>query len=232
MLKRKATIDKYERRAAPSTRKYKYRIQKPIGSKIYQFRRTLQQLLPINLSTGWSGGGYALLISPALSSCSFYINNTLAYQPVMPAVSDFQNLFDNYRIRKVNIQLFFSNNESNVSSPNTALPVVHIANDYNDANNFGLTEIQQYPNMATYQLGLEKPIKWTLYPKVRLDALTDSGVTSSSAFNTQGWLDTTSSNIMHLGTKMYLNTLGRTGNTDVGTVAVIVTYDMEFKNPR
>jgi len=232
MLKRTRTMDKYERRAAPSTRKTKVRIQRPIGPKIYRFRRTLQQLLPINLSTGWSGGGYSLLIAPALSACSIYINNTLAYQPVMPGASDFTNLFDNYRIRKVNMQIFFSNNESGVTSPATVLPVIHIANDYNDANNFGLTEIQQYPSMMTYQMGLEKPIKWSMYPKVRLDALTDSGVTSSSAYNTTGWLDTTSSNIMHLGTKVFLNTLGRTGNTDVGTVVVMITYDLEFKNAR
>lgn len=232
MLKRTRTSEKTERRAAPSKIVRRTRVPRLIKPALYKFRRTLQQGININLSTGFAAGGYALLISPALSSCSFFINATLAFQPVMPGLTEFTGLFDSYKISRVNLEIFFSNNDSVVTSPATVLPLVHIVNDYNDTNNFSLTDIQQYPNMQTFQMGKEKPIRWSLKPRMRLDALTDSGVLSSSAFNTTGWLDTSSANIQHLGTKIFLNTLGRNGNTDVGSIVVIVTYDLEFRNVR
>lgn len=208
-------------------------VKRPIMSglpKTYTFRRTLQQVLPVNLSVGFATGGYSLQIAPALSACNIFINGTLAYQPLLPNSGEFTSLFDQYRIDRINLQLFFSANDSNVTTPTSVLPMVHIANDYNDTNNTSLTDIQQYPEMRTYQLGLEKPVTWSFRPRVRLDVLTNTGITSSSAFSTTGWIDTSSPGIEHLGTKVYLNTMGRTTNLDIGNCVLMVSYDLSFRN--
>lgn len=204
------------------------------GPKIYRFRRTLQQHIPINQFSGFNSVGTSLCIAPMLSACSFWINGALVYQPIMPGVAEFQSLFDVFKIRKVTYEIYFTNNESGVNAPNTVLPLLHIANDYNDVATAGLTEIQQYPSMCTYQLGKERRIKWSVYPRVRLDTNQDpsGSVTGVSAFNTTGYLDTNASGsgVMHLGTKIVMNNLQRLTNIDIGSIVVLCTYDLEFKN--
>lgn len=208
------------------------RVPRLLAPKSYQFQRTIQQILPLNQSTGWAGtSSFALTVSATLATLDIFAGGTLVYQPVMPGLTDFTNLFDQYKINSIRFELYYAVNENTLPSSN-ALPMVHIANDYNDTNNYTLADIQQYPNMYTFQLGKEKPIVWYLKPRVRLDVLTNTGVTSSSAFNTTGWIDTSSPSIQQLGTKIYCNTMGRTANTDIGNVVLMATFDMEFKNPR
>lgn len=208
------------------------RVPRLLAPKSYQFQRTIQQILPLNQSTGWAGtSSFALTVSATLATLDIFAGGTLVYQPVMPGLTDFTNLFDQYKINSIRFELYYAVNENQLPSSN-ALPMVHIANDYNDTNNYTLADIQQYPNMYTFQLGKEKPIVWYLKPRVRLDVLTNTGVTSSSAFNTTGWIDTSSPSIQQLGTKIYCNTMGRTANTDIGNVVLMATFDMEFKNPR
>lgn len=203
------------------------------GPKIYRFRRTLQQHISINQALGFNSAGTSITIAPMLTACSFWINGALSLQPVMPGVAEFQSLFDVYKIRKVTYEIYFSNNESGVNAPNTILPLLHIANDYNDVATVGLTEIQQYPGMVTYQLGKERRIKWSVYPRVRLDVNQDPGAAAGvSAFNTSGYLDTSAagSGVMHLGTKIVMNNLQRLTNIDLGSIVILCTYDLEFKN--
>lgn len=204
--------------------------------KIYKFRRTLQQHIPINQFLGFNSVGTSLAIAPMLSACTFWINGAIVYQPVMPGVAELQSLFDVFKIRKVSYEIYFSNNESGVNAPNTILPLLHFANDYNDVATAGLTEIQQYPGMVTYQLGKERRIKWSVYPRVRLDTNQDpsGSLTGLAAFNTTGYLDTSASGsgVMHLGTKIVMNNLQRLTNVDLGNIVILCTYDLEFKNVR
>lgn len=208
------------------------RVPRSITPKTYSFQRTIQQTLPMNQATGWgSTGSFALTLAPCLSSLDVFAGGTLLYQPVMPGLTDFTNLFDQYKVTSIRYELYYSCNDNQLPSTNS-LPMVHVVNDYNDTSGFTLGDIQQYPNMYTFQLGKEKPIVWYLQPRVRLDVLTNTGVTSSSAFNTTGWIDTSSPSIQMLGTKIWLNTMGRTANVDIGNVVLIATYNIEFKNPR
>lgn len=208
------------------------RVPRQLTPKTYTFQRTIQQTLPMNQSTGWGGtGSFAMTLAPTLSSLDVFAGGTLLYQPVMPGLTDFTNLFDQYKVTSIRYEMYYSVNDNQLPSTNS-LPMVHIVNDYNDTSGFTLGDIQQYPNMYTFQLGKEKPIVWYCQPRVRLDVLTNTGVTSSSAFNTTGWIDTSSPSIQMLGTKIWLNTMGRSANVDIGNVVLIATYNIEFKNPR
>lgn len=221
------------RRSSPSTtysaRKL-YPIYRSVATNIYPFKRQIQQTLAVQQSTGWAGGGYDCAISFSLVQATFFINGSASFGPLLPNSSEFTVLFDQYRIRKVDIRLIFSNNDSNVSTPNATLPVVHCYNDYNDTLGKTLSNVQEYPAMQTYQLGKERDIRWSLTPHVRSDVLTNTGLTSASAMNiTSPWIDTSSNNIEHLGTRIYLNTLGRTSAADLGSVLFLIDYHLEFK---
>lgn len=171
-------------------------------------------------------------IAPSLAACDFYIGGSLTIAPNVPNASEFTNLFDLYRIKKITVEIFTSFTDNLAVSPGViSMPVVHIANDYNSTGSYALSDILQYPQMHTYQLGA-KPIKWSFYPHVRADVLTDITIpTSSSAMQEiSPWLDTSSSNILHLGCMIYMNTMGYTSSTNIGTATMLIHYDFEFKN--
>jgi len=231
--KRSRTSERVERRAmvARTPSVPRSRFSRSVTNRSYKFIRTLQQAIPINQLNGFNSAGVSLVIAPALNACSFWIGAAVVYQPVMPGVAELQSLFDTYKIHKVRYQIYFSNNESGVNAPNTVLPLLHIANDYNDVATIGLTEIQQYPAMRSYQCGTERPIKWSVKPRVRLDANPDPGLANGiAAYNTTGFLDTSAAGVMHLGTKIVFNNLARATNIDIGSIVVMCTYELEFRN--
>jgi len=149
----------------------------------------------------------------------------------MPQVSEFANLFDQYRIKYVDFEIIFSNNESGVSQPSNILPVVHVMDDYDSTGAQTLTDYQQHPELRTYQFGKEYSIRHRLYPKCKSDVLTNNYLTAAASnMISSPWIRTDASDIMHFGTRMYLNNLGRDGVIDVGTVLLKAVYTLEFKN--
>lgn len=207
-----------------------YRAPRTRAPAVYQFKRQIQQSTSLNLSSGIFGAGFDVNIVPSLGACEFRINGTAIFGPSLPNVAEFTSLFDQYRIKKVGVRVIFSQNNSDVDTAATCLPLMHQMNDYNDLNNKSLSDYQEYPELKTYQLGQDKYIAWSFVPHVRGDVLTTSGVVSSSAHNIPcPWIDTSSTNIQMLGTRMYFNNMGRNTNQDVGSVTWLVDYYLEFK---
>jgi len=195
-------------------------------------RRSLIQSTEINQSVGITNGvanGFDLTISPALAATDFIVAGATMYQPVLPNASELTNLFDQYRIKKCYVELRWTQTEAPVTTSTTCAPIVHIANDYNSTGAFNSADMMQYPDLKTYQLGQSKAIRWSFEPRVRVDALTNGGVLSSSAFNTTGWLDSSSTNIQHLGTKVYFDMGGQTTNVSLGRIHMKVTYEIECR---
>lgn len=234
MLKRARTnsTDRANNVQIRRQQRYKYRLYKTPKKQltVYPFKRQIQQTLGVQQSTGWAGGGYDLAISLSLAQATFFTNGTAAFGPTMPNVAEFTSLFDMYRIKKCDIRIMFSNNDSGVGTPATVLPVVHCYNDYNDTSAKTLAAVQEYPDIRTFQLGKERDIKWSFTPRVRSDVLTNSGISSSSAMNIPSpWIDCSSNNIEHLGARVFMNTLGRTGVADLGSCLFLVDMYLEFK---
>lgn len=233
MKKRQRVSERSQIKNVSSFPNYRFRLYKSPkyrGPTVYPFKRQIQQTLTLNQSTGWAGGGNDVCISFSLTQATFFVNGAAAFGPSLPNVTEFTGLFDQYRIKKVNIRLIFSNNESGVNAPSTVLPVVHCYNDYNDTTTKALATVQEYPEMKTFQLGTNRDIRWSCVPHCRADVLTNSGALSSSAMNvTSPWIDTSSANIEHLGARFFFNNLGRNTAVDIGSVLILVDYFMEFK---
>lgn len=203
--------------------------QSPRQPNVYRFRRTTSFDAAVNPNSGFSSVGFDMTIMPTLANLNTNVSGTVFISPSLPNASEFVNLFDRYRIRKVTIQLFFSQNLSN--TPAAPVPLIHIVNDYNSTGSFAKSDIYQMPTMKTYQLTEGKPITWKLYPVCRGDVLTSSGISSTSAHSLPSpWLDTSSSSVEHLGTRIFLDNLGRSTSMDAGTILFKFTYDLEFKN--
>lgn len=207
-----------------------YRAPRSYTPSVYRFKRQIQVPIAVNQSTGFFGSGFDIAIVPNLSTCDFRINGVLVFSPTLPSVTEFTTLFDQYRIKKINVRVIFSNNESGTSSPTTVLPVVHQCNDYNSLGQLLLADYQQYPNLKTWQLGKDSNISWSFVPHVRGDVLGVGGALSSSANNFPcPWLDCSSADIQMLGSRFYLNNLGRNTNVDLGSCLFLLDYDLEFK---
>lgn len=200
------------------------------GSKIYTFKRQIQQSCLVNQSGGFFGAGYDMCIAPAFGSCDFRINGVLIFAASLPNATEFTALFDQYRIRKINVRVIFSQNSADVNTPTLSLPVIHQMNDYNSTGNMNLSDYQQHPELKTWQLGQDKNISWSFVPHVRGDLITQGGVLSSSANNMPcPWIDTSSTSIEMLGTRLYMNNLGQNTNTNIGAILFLVDYILDFK---
>lgn len=215
-----------KRKANP---KYKLYVSPKLQEQIYKFSRHLSQNIALRADTGFSGVGFDMTLQPNLAFLDVTISGSTAFSPAVPNVSEFTALFDQYRIKKVSYELFFSLNNSN-SQQNWPNFLIHCVNDYNSNGSFALTDIEQMPEMRTYQAGTNHKVSWYCYPHARADVLTITGISSTSAWNVKSpWLDTTSTNVAHLGTRIYLNNQGRSTLGDIGTVTIQCTYDLEFK---
>lgn len=115
--------------------------------------------------------------------------------------SDFVNLYDRYKINK--IQLFLEPRLNQTAGPvaypqNKKIRVVH---DYTD--NLPLTgedDYLEYANCKSYNPISGRTIKITLYPKILNTVL--GGFTTQSSKNQ--WLSTADDDILHFGLKMFI----------------------------
>lgn len=219
-----------------STKKYRVsKYMKPVKTynSYIQAVRSCRQNIQYNPSGGWGGstGNADLGFSFQLAQVEMAIGGVVTYVQTLPQVSEFTNLFDEYRIRRVKFELHYSFANSN-SGPTYPYPVLNVANDLDSFGSFNLDDMNQYPNKKTFQCVPGQPITWSVRPVARADVLTNSGVTSTSAAMNTSWLSTSSSNVRHLGTRMWFDNAGRSTNVDLGTFTIYVSYELEFRGMR
>lgn len=85
-----------------------------------------------------------------------------------PSVAELQQLYDTFQIEKVEITMYSGNTESLVSGEplsgsNYVLPLIGHVPDTDDDGNTSLTQLQQYSNFQSMQLGV-RPLKVTVVP--------------------------------------------------------------------
>ena len=198
----------------------------PSAGRTVSFWRQATYSVPLNESIGFTVGGissFNLNFGFALGNVFGILGGTFAFLATVPSASELQALFDYYCINAVKIKIFFTNNYSNVNSPSTALPIIHMCNDFDDINEvMSLPAMLQRVGCRTVQFdgnnvnGINHYIK----PKpagVVVQTDTATGVQSSAnagiPFYTT-WLDIAQSNIVHNGLKLFYNSRGRTSNTE------------------
>jgi len=140
-------------------------------------------------------------------------------------------LYDQYRIDKVELEIFFSNNTSSVGTPSTTLPIITIVNDYDDSNSITLLRANSYTNAVNWQCGRGSSgfaFKRVLKPNV--DTLVYNGVTSAYARSPPVFMDTATNNVPHYGVKMVVDTIVPTAaSTVLGYLSFRVSSHMTYR---
>lgn len=204
-------------------------------SQTYHFRRTLAFDLNINPASGYALAGNNLNLVFALSGVSYYINGVGSGFISFPNYSEFTSLFDQYQLKTMEIEFYWSKNVAAESGSNATQPLIWSAFDYDDAGNTTLSNLQQYPAVRTTILGEDggKVLRMSITPRARLQMPDGAGGTGfSPTMVSNPWIDCSYPAVEHYGVKTYLDTFGRTTSLDIGTMKVVVRGSFAFKNVR
>lgn len=195
----------------------------------------------LNQGFGFAANGVSLNWGFALGRIIGYLNGTFAYSLSVPNASEFQALFDYYCIKNVKMQVFFTHNIAGVTSATLALPMLLIANDFDDiAETMTTSSINERVGCRTVQFESTgtKGINHYIKPKpssvvVQTDVVSGAISTANAGvvFGTQ-WLDVAQSNIVHNGVKVVYDNQGRTSSTDIGSITFIFDVEYTFKGYR
>lgn len=168
-------------------RRYPRRPRLGLGNRVYNFKRTLF----LENSIGVTAAG------------TLYSNHFGFTLGMLPAATDFTNLFDQYRINKVVWKAIPKFNTVNALSGagNALLAQVHTAIDYDDSaalpTGTALSEITQYQTHRMHRG--TAVVRRTIVPKAEL---TGSG---ASVFpKAYQWIDCDNTAILHNGIKVVI----------------------------
>lgn len=158
-------------------------------------------------------------------------NQHLGYQFNLDQLSDetdFQNLYDAYKISKIILTLeplFSGTNANNVAPFQKWMRIVH---DYDDVT--PLTQEDQYLAYGGCKSKLvtsPRVINIPLYPKIQQVVQASTTVLAPMK---SGWLPTQHDTVLHLGLKIFLPTTGLAVNT--GLFNVRATFIVKCKNTK
>lgn len=147
-------------------------------------------------------------------------------------VTDFTNLYDQYRINKVTMYLERYQSDTTVTAGpySAACRVVH---DYNDANLLtNEDEYLEYANCKSFQVVSNKPVhKIVLYPKI-VNFIEGPGgsINNQETPSNKIWINTSNQGTPHFGLKMFIP--GSVAGTGIGLFQVRVQFDISFKNAK
>jgi len=214
----------------------------PGSGRTVTFWRKSEISLSLNQSTGFAAGGANVNWGFALGRIFGFLNGVFTYAVTVPSSSEFQALFDYYKINAVKIQMFFTKTNSDQSSgSNVGMPMLLIANDFDDiAETMTLNSMNERVGTRHVQFdstnvnGINhyikpKPTSVIVATDVSTGVLaaSNSGVT----FGTQ-WIDCAQSNIVHNGVKVFYNNQGVTAATVLGNVTFVFDVEYVFKGYR
>lgn len=185
-----------------------------------------------------TGFGFNLQFQFALSKMFYSLNGVSTGSISLPGYADIANLYDNYKIKYVQMKIWYSNNSSNnsnvSSSIQTYLPTIIVAKDYDDSNNASWSDLLQYQKVRMTQLGNGKPMVIRVKPKPQNSMYNSVSTTSYGPTNSSQWIATSYPDTPHYGLKLAWNGAGgaTTAATWIGSLQFIVTYYIEVKNPK
>jgi len=217
-----------------------YQIQPSSGRTVSFWRKTQTSIL-LNQGFGFAANGVSLNWGFALGRIIGFLNGTFTYALTVPNSADFQSLFDYYCIKNVKMQIFFTHNIAGVTSSTLALPMILIANDFDDiAESMTTTSMNERVGCRTVQFesagtnGISHYIKPKVSSVVVQTDVATGALSSANAgivFGTQ-WLDVAQSNIVHNGVKIVYDNQGRTSSTDIGSMTFVFDVEYVFKGYR
>lgn len=221
----------------------------PTDQTVYRFLRTgssnanATNALPIQIKTNSLTGrpefstgltsSTELSMLFSLSTIDIYLNGLLSSSFDIPLTADFRNLFDEYKIEKIDIMVLptYANNGVVLGASAAQLPwIVHCV-DTTDVDGENSLELMQHQDAKMTQLtylAQNAPYLRSFRPKVR-DTLDGSG--TNSGIVPAPWIACTSFGTPHYGFKMALDDSynGYTANQTVAQLNIICRYHLAFK---
>lgn len=196
---------------------------------VHHFKRSVQSYWPMNLQTGFNLGAYDMEFSFALAGVNNYIGGGFISTSAMPDVTDFTNLYDQYRIDKVHMRFGFTNNSSGVNTPTTELPILKIATDYDDVAATTSSQILQYAGMKCFQVGNQGKSQdgWYDYWVTPMPQVTTYRTAVASGYSRPDKpikIDTQYPDVPHYAVKLFWDNYGLNNPVIVGNLVIITTY--------
>lgn len=216
----------------------------PSAGRTVTFWRKTEINFQLGQTTGFQGAGRNINWGFSLGRCYAWVDGVFTISAATSGFSEWQALFDYYRINAVKMQMFFTKTTSDQGSAGNSaigMPIMLIANDFDD--------IQETMTLGTmmerlgcrhvqFDASSQRGINHYIKPKptqvvVQTDITTgaQSSANAGVVFGTQ-WLDCAQSNIVHNGIKVLYDNQGLTTATVVGNVTFIFDVCYEFKGYR
>lgn len=206
---------------------------------IYPFERSVEWDVYLDLATGWNGRGLGMSVAWSLQNMIVTAGDGVVYGPTIPGYTEFSNLFDKWRIDRVDTKFIFSGTNHQIvsSSTNTfVMPVLNMVTDWND--NTPTDNLLEFPQVKCMQLGTGQNTDLTIYRPGTSGATESSAGTSVfSTVMRSPWLDTSTPTVVHYGTKFsyaQFNPVTYDYNPEViiGCMKIRCKIYFSFSNPR
>jgi hypothetical protein len=206
-----------------------------VNPKSYSLRRTWNQQLSYNPTTGWSGSNSGnIQINFAASASNVNLGGVATYSPTLPNSSEFAGLFDQYRIVDVSLRIDYSINSVTPSNISSTPPLLYIVYDYDNSGDAALSDLLQYPGVVTHCFLSNgyTPYISKLKPRPLMDVASTGVLTAYSPAKVAPYIDTSYMTVPHYGVKMSIASMGGSVNAIIGYLNITAFIDIELINTR
>lgn len=209
---RMARFRKYRNRRKGRGRRRNYRRRRSVKrtslQKVYNFKRVTVEALDV--------------IDTQQNYARYFSLNALH------EVSDYTNLFDQYRIAALRVEFQFDKTGGEVGTV-TPMPMLSSVIDYDDYT--ALVDENDYLQYSTYK---RTPLNYRhkRYFKPRVAGALYQAVGTGYSNLRSPWIDCASTSVQHYGIKFMTDGSqnGGIGNTTLGHLRVYTTYYVQFRN--
>lgn len=153
----------------------------------------------------------------------------------LPSVSTFVNLFERYKLNRVDVcleRMATVSSSTAVAGSGNAHGVVHTVIDYDDnvaplASEVGANAMRARDNYRCDTLMGPVPLKWSLVPRLGLPAYTGSVFNGYTSTQPQ-WIDSASTGVLHYGMKWLFEVVNPTAAFAIMSVKFTFKYHLTF----
>lgn len=186
-------------------------------------------------ATGLGGtASFDMQFTFSLQQTLIYIHGVLVSTVANPGYTDFTSLYDEYALESVEMSFMVDLNSVNPGAAGTmSLPLLNIVYDPNDSATCSLSDVLQYQDLHTVQLGNQRSqngyvLKFKPTPLVTA-SVPDGSFAGSRTFGGLNWLATRYPTVPHLGVKLFYDNCGSTLATEGGSLVFYIKYNWKMK---
>lgn len=199
----------------------------------FSIRRALRRAITMDSSLIDGSAADTIQLSFSPGATDFRFAGVSVYTQTLPNVSEFSNLFDQWRLKNVMVRFDIAFGYQGLASTPIVTPNLYYVADYDDSGDATITDMLQYPQCQIhnfYRNGYE-PFQVSLSPKPLRDVAGSGVSTGYGPMPVAPWLRTSNMSIPHYGLKFALDWMGKVQTADI-QVVITVFYNIEFTNPK